>query len=588
MIAAPHDRPKVNLMLSSQSPGLVSGIRFSTRLSLIFGGLLITSLVIVLLAIDQVARSAALNRIEAALQTSVSTVEALRRQRISKLQQSVRLLAGDYGFKAAYATADEVTIQSALENHKNRLPSIDIMILSDLDGTVITNTFDRSLTGKAFPWPEILDMADESDSGEVTAFAILGTVVYQVIVTPLFAPDIDAWVVSGFRVDDKMASDLASITSSDVSFFYEMNQQVTLISSTLAPYDQISLLSFVRKSERKNDLYHYKTNSETRIGHFLPLNENSRLKVTTFIELSLDQALAPYRKLSQYVLWIFAISVLALLLIVVRASRHVTQSISALSDAAGAVAIGKYDTRVEIKRRDEIGQLANTFNEMTQGLSDKEKMRNLLGKVVSPEIANKLLQDGITLGGEEREVSVLFCDIQGFTRLSESQPAAEVVKALNIFFSEVSDVIEAHHGIIDKYIGDAVMAIFSAPLEDPHHAEHAVRCGIALNQCGKNLNALLPEAMKDGYRFGVGIHSGSVVAGNIGSTNRLNYTVIGDTVNIASRVEGQTRIYDAALLLTEATVERCKNIKFEAVDEVQLKGRTQSVKLFTVTGIQNC
>jgi len=547
----------------------MGAIRFSTRLSLLFGGLLITSLLIVLFAIDQVAKSTAMNRIEIALQTTVLTVKELRRQRISKLQQSVRLLAGDYGFKAAYATADEITIHSALENHKNRLPSVDLMLLCDLDGTIITNTYSKSLTGQDFPWPEILDMADESETGEVTSYAILDKVVYQLIVTPLFAPDIDAWVISGFRVDADMAGALKNITASDITFFYATDAMPVVIASTLDLNERSAFLRFARENNVDNNLYHYLTPEQTRIGHFLPLNESANLKVTTFVGKSLDQALAPYHQLTRYVVWIFIVSILAFLIIIVRAARHVTQSISELSDAASAVA----------------GLLATNFNEMVKGLSDKEKMRNLLGKVVSPEIANKLLQDGVKLGGEEREVSVLFCDIQGFTHLSESQPATEVIKALNVFFSEVSDIVESHHGIIDKYIGDAVMAIFSAPLEDPNHAENAVRCGIELSRCSDKLNARLPRGMNAGYRFGIGIHSGSVVAGNIGSANRLNYTVIGDTVNIASRVEGQTRVFDTPLIVTEATMQRCKGIEFVKLETVKLKGRKQAVKLYTVKGI---
>jgi len=236
-----------------------------------------------------------------------------------------------------------------------------------------------------------------------------------------------------------------------------------------------------------------------------------------------------------------------------------------------------------VARNDEIGKLSATFNEMIKGLSDKEKMHDLLGKVVSPKIANKLIADGVELGGEEREVSVLFCDIHGFTSLSEAHPAPETIKALNVFFSEVSTIIESHNGIVDKYIGDAVMAIFSAPLEDLEHAENAVKCGIAISHCRDKIIDLLPPEMNNEYRYGVGIHSGKVVAGNIGSTSRLNYTVIGDTVNIASRVEGQTRQFNTPLVITKATVQRCKNIEFTKLDTVHLKGRTHPVSLYTAT-----
>lgn len=561
------------------------GIRFSTRLSLLFGGLLTVSLFIILLAIDQIARTTAITRIEAELTTTVSTVKELRRQRVSKLQQSVRLLAADYGFKTAYATADESTIQSALENHKSRLPSIDLMMLSDLDGLVLANTYAENLSGQPLPWPEVLDLADESDTGEVTAFVNLDEDIYQLVVTPLYAPDIDAWVISGFRVDKPMAEALSGVTGSDVSFLLHGKDGTTgLISSTLSRVDQAALLQSVLTSDINSALFQYETRLETRIGHFLPLNDADDMQVIAFVDRSLDKALAPYQQLSRYVLAIFVLTTLILLIVIVRAARRVTRSLSDLSEAAIAVAEGDLDTRVKVERNDEIGLLSSTFNEMVQGLSDKEEMRDLLGKVVSPEIANKLLKDGIKLGGEERDVSVLFCDIQGFTHISESRPAAEVVQALNIFFSKVSDIIEAHNGIIDKYIGDAVMAIFSAPLDDPRHAQHAVRCGIELSHCRERLEEMLPQGIGSAYQFGIGIHSGSVVAGNIGSANRLNYTVIGDTVNIASRVETQTRDHSCSLIVTEATMRGCNNIEFIELATVKLKGREQSVKLFTVAG----
>ena len=194
-------------------------MKFKTRLSLLFGGLLIIALATVLFFIDRTARSSALQGIENDLTTTVRAVDKLHRQRVLNLQQSLRLLAGDYGFKSAYASEDELTIRSALENHQNRLVDANLMVLSDLDGLVLSNTYDPALNKQPFPWLDVLDQADDTDSGETTAFGILDDSIYQLIITPLLAPDIEAWIVSGFRLDKETAIGLSDITGSDISFF---------------------------------------------------------------------------------------------------------------------------------------------------------------------------------------------------------------------------------------------------------------------------------------------------------------------------------------------------------------------------------
>ena len=566
-------------------------MKFRTRLTLLFGGLLAISLATVLLSIDRIAKSSALASIENNLSNTVKTVEKLHHQRVHNLQQNLRLLAGDYGFKSAYASEDEPTIRSALENHQNRLLDANLMVLCDLDGMVLSNTYKMMLNGIDFPWLEVLEQADESESGEATALGVLDDIVYQFIVTPLLAPDIEAWVVSGFRLDKATAEQLSGITGSEVSFLLGSGQGIKMIASTLNQPTQKTLLSFLQDTDNRDNsdikLKKYQAENETHIGQLLALNNPASPRITAFVQQSLDNALEPYHKLSRRVSWIFLGSVASVLLLIIMLSKTVTRSLTNLSHAARAIAMGKLDTRVEDKGNDEFGLLSRTFNEMTQGLAEKEQVRDLLGKVVSPEIASKLISEGVELGGEEREVTVLFCDIQGFTQLSESQAPTQVLNALNQFFTGVSDIIEAHGGVVDKYIGDAVMALFGVPMDDQQHAENAVTCGIKICQAADELISMLKSSDGRYCSFGVGIHTGSVVAGNVGSSTRLNYTVIGDTVNVASRVEGQSRIFDTPLIVTDVTAQQCKNITFIELGCVKLKGRTTAINLLTVPGLDN-
>ena len=561
-------------------------MRFQTKLSLLFGSLLILSLLMVMLLVGQITRKTVIFEIEQSLATTLLTVDRLHETRVKNLQQNVRLLAGDYGFKAAYATEDTETIKTALQNHQRRLKDADLMILCDLDGFVLSNTFSDNMNGEPLPWMPVLDEAYDSNSGEVTAYADLNGTVYQLAVTPLLAPDLDAWIISGFRADHNMAIDLSTLTSSDVTFVRNSGTNTHLVASSLGNKQQAGLITFLQSAPLSSGLVQYRNNGETYIGNLIRLTNPQDLSFSIFVQQSLDAALEPYRELFWYSLLIFLVAIVIFAVAIVRTSRSVTSPITRLSAAAESVSKGQLDITLPVSSKDEIGILTRTFNEMTQGLVEKERVRNLLGKVVSPEIAKKLISEKIEVAGEQRNITVLFCDIQGFTSLSETKPPKEVLHSLNLFFSQVSQIIESNGGVIDKYIGDAVMAIFGAPQDDPNHAANAVRAGLEIcGQAGALTESLIAKSGVP-CQFGVGIHSGPVVAGNIGSSSRFNYTVIGDTVNVASRLESfGGRIYDARLIVTREVVDLCPDIGFVLLGEVNLKGRQQVAEIYTAQSI---
>jgi len=221
---------------------------------------------------------------------------------------------------------------------------------------------------------------------------------------------------------------------------------------------------------------------------------------------------------------------------------------------------------------------------MVSGLEEREKIRDLMNKVVSPEIAHELLQRGVTLGGELREVSVLFADIRGFTSLSERLPPEELLHLLNAYLGCMSRVIEAEKGVIDKYIGDEVMAIFGAPLSQADHALRAVAAAMRMLQELARFNteqqALLSSIP---LRIGIGVASGLAVAGNVGSPQRLNYTVLGDTVNIASRLQGLTKEYQVPLIMSGATyMQVAAMYPCRLLGKAAVRGRQEETELYTV------
>ena len=563
-------------------------MRFQTKVSLLFGSLLVFSLVMVMALIGQISRTTVTDEIHQSLSATFTTVNKLHASRVANLQRNVRLLAGDYGFKAAYGSSDTNTIKSALYNHQERLGDAELMMLCDLDGVVLANTFDDELNGKSIPWMSFLDSAYDNDTGEETTYASLARDIYQLVVTPLLAPDLDAWIISGFRTDSKMAKDLSMLTQSDVTFVYGTQQSSHIVASSLDIPTQANLANFLKGAIPLDELLTYRSSQETFLGRQTSLGVINDAPFSLFVQQSLDQALAPYQQLLWYALALLLMAVIVFAFATVRLSRSVTYPITQLSAAADAVAKGNLEATVSVSSKDEIGTLTRTFNNMVTGLAEKEKVRDLLGKVVSPKIAKKLMSGQIEVAGEQREVSVLFCDIQGFTSMSERHPPKEVLHSLNQFFSKVSEIIEAQGGVIDKYMGDAVMAVFGAPQDDSQHAVNAVNAGIAIcsqaNVVIGSVSSDVNQNSDSACSFGIGIHCGPVVAGNIGSKSRFNYTVIGDTVNVAARLEALAgRKYESKLIVAEEIVGKCPGIKFSQLGEASLRGRTQPVQIYTPT-----
>lgn len=216
-------------------------------------------------------------------------------------------------------------------------------------------------------------------------------------------------------------------------------------------------------------------------------------------------------------------------------------------------------------------------------LIDREKRRigQLFSLYLPAAVISRMMKAGGTpsLGGEEREVTVLFSDIAGFTGISETCSPPELVDALNTYFSAMTDIVESHGGFVDKYIGDAIVAVFGAPVEDKRHADHAIRAAMHM----RDLLAKMPERFSVAgrpFKTRIGINSGPVLIGNIGSPRRFNYTVIGDTVNLAARLEGANKAYGTSILVSEAAMRQARDVVSREIDLVKVVGRGEPVRIF--------
>lgn len=244
----------------------------------------------------------------------------------------------------------------------------------------------------------------------------------------------------------------------------------------------------------------------------------------------------------------------------------------------------KFDTRVTIFSSDELGLLGDAVNEMAEGLAERERIKDTFGRIVDPRIRDYLLSNEHSLGGKVVDATILFSDLRDFTKLSEKRTPEEVLYILNRYFQEMSNAIEMHGGFINKFIGDAILAVFGTPIPMVNHAEKAVHTALEMQ---KNLDELNKQFINEGLtelKMGIGIHTGSLLVGNIGSTNRMEFTVIGDTVNTASRVEGLCKGLQKNLLITENTAKSLpENIKSRLLTEgeFELKGRESKETIFS-------
>ncbi len=261
-------------------------------------------------------------------------------------------------------------------------------------------------------------------------------------------------------------------------------------------------------------------------------------------------------------------------------SRSVTGPIAALRLGLARVREGDYAARVPVVTSDELGELSHTFNLMAAGMEERERMREAFGTYLDRDIARLLLSGQFPDGGVEVVVSIMFVDVRGFTSFAESAAPTDVVTALNALFETIVPIIVSHGGHVDKFMGDGLMAAFGAPEGFPDHADRAVAAGRELLEAVHRTDVEL--------QIGVGINTGAVIAGSIGGAGRLNFSVIGDPVNVSARVEAATRELGDDLLLTSQTRDALtRPLELESRGTIALKGKAMPVEVFACRDLRS-
>jgi len=277
------------------------------------------------------------------------------------------------------------------------------------------------------------------------------------------------------------------------------------------------------------------------------------------------------------------VGIAALLLaiaVAVIAGRRLSNPVRLLARAADAVRLEHFDEVPTLPRSRvrELDTALHAFRQMVDGLRERRLMRDVLGRFVPESVARTLLADGGTLAPEEAEATLLFCDVEGFTALTERLGAGGIVEVLNAYFEAMVDILERHGGIVTQFQGDAILATFNVPLADPAHATNALSAAMEMQQAVR-----LRHFAGETLACRIGINTGHVVAGAVGARGRLSYTVHGDAVNVAARLEALNKEYGTRILVAAPTAARGHGFALRRVGEVTVRGHSEPIELFELT-----
>jgi adenylate cyclase len=260
-------------------------------------------------------------------------------------------------------------------------------------------------------------------------------------------------------------------------------------------------------------------------------------------------------------------------------SDSVATPLVGLSFAMARVEGGDFDANCPVVSNDEIGAATEGFNRMLDGLREREAIKETFGRYVTREVRDEILAGRVSVEGEQREVTVLFADLRDFTPWVESTEPRQVVRDLNGYFGEMEAAIRAHGGLVLQFIGDEIEAVFGAPVPAADHAERALRAALDMRARLAAWNAGRTRPL----RHGIGVHTGAVLAGAIGSRERLSYALVGDTVNLASRIQGLTKEVGADILVSGTTARRLDGgATLQPLPAVRVKGKSAEVEVFRV------
>ena len=261
--------------------------------------------------------------------------------------------------------------------------------------------------------------------------------------------------------------------------------------------------------------------------------------------------------------------------------RSIVVPLQNILDVNTRIRQGDYDARIKVVSNDEIGILGDSGNAMIKGLAERETLRSVFGQYVTPEIRDEILSGRIPLEGERREGTVMFADLQNFTPFVENNPPEEVMRSMRAYFTRMQQAIRLHRGLVIQFVGDEIEAVFGVPVYFENHADLAVRAALEMRKALEALNRERTAQGKVAFAHGIGVHSGSVLAGNSGSEDQSAYCLIGNTVNVAARIQGLTRNVGCDILISGETVKQLSvSPKMDQQPRQKVKGYSKPITVY--------
>jgi adenylate cyclase len=554
---------------------------FRSRLVVVFIGLFVVVQATGYLVVAAFVRASARHTVEEELRLASTLFARQLEVRAHELVTATRLLSGDFALKTAVATGDHGTTASVLDNHRNRVEA-DLLLLASLNGKVIADTRHPGNRGAPFPAPKLIETA-EADREASDVVAIEGRL-YRLAVVPLLAPEPVAWLAAAFAIDDPTAAELRRLSGLHVSFLARDGGRLVVHASTLEPADRAALARQAPTS-RKAGLI------EAPGGEHLVRLEPVGRDVVVALQRPLAEALAPYERLLPMLLAVAAAGLLLALLGAVLVARRVSHPVLTLASGARQVAAGDFNASVSIAQRDELGELAATFNEMVAGLREQERVREELERTArlkrffSPQLADALSAgDDALLASHRREITVVFGDLRGFTAFAEAADPEEVMRVLHEYHATTGPLVFEYEGTLERFTGDGLMVFFNDPVPCPDPAARAVRMAVAMRDA---LHPLLDQWHRRGHAlgFGAGIAMGFATIGRIGFEGRLDYAAIGTVTNLSARLCQEAR--DGQILVSQQVYAEIEPlVEAKAIGPLALRGFAKPVAVYDVLGLR--
>jgi len=491
------------------------------------------------------------------LRTTGQVFQSLLRERAIRLQTNSTLLASDFALKRVFATHfdpssyDSETLASAGLSYRQRI-GVQLVWMTDEKGTLLAASPGEGRIGQTLAGFSPLKDALQSQA-PATAVVEVDNELFQMVAVPVLGPDVIGFLMLGQVIDDHVAERLKQDTHSDVTFLTDSGVLASSWpESTRNDPQLIRMLPEVRQQNPRL----LNMSGERYLSLALPVVANLEMPLYVLIQGSYDRALAPLHTLQRRIAIIGMIALAGALVTGIILAGGITGPVRLLVNAMHEIPRGNLRHRLRIERNDEIGFLSRSFNEMAAGLEEREHIKDTFGRFVSRDVAEAVLSGRVPLAGERREVSILFQDIRGFTALSERLDPVVLLRLKPRMFTEVVAAVEAEGGVVKQFTGDGVMALFGAPQSRADHTERAVRAALGIVTRLASLNVLLQNNGAAPLQIGVGIHTGEVVAGLIGPDERIEYGVVGEAVNLASRIESLTKELTATILVSREIAAR--------------------------------